>query len=262
MDSIKTITTAHALIDSGAASAHALTPGRLLLQALIESGVILLEEWQAVDETVRHLLLDSPSRDELLPMLLEHKLLTDHQAARIRAGGMEQLIFGNYRILDRIGVGGMGIVYRGEHMLMRRPVAIKVLQTPADADETLLKRFFVEMRVLARMRHPNIVGALDAGHRKPSEHETHHLHYLVMEYVTGTNLEQLAARETLSVSRATDLIYQIASALDETHRARMIHRDIKPSNILVTAENTAKLLDFGLALHFGRRLTNPGTLLG
>jgi response regulator RpfG family c-di-GMP phosphodiesterase/tRNA A-37 threonylcarbamoyl transferase component Bud32 len=262
MDSNKTVTTVHRFAGTDTSAGKALTPGRILLQALIESGVILLEEWQGLDEIVRHRLLDASKREELLPMLVEAKLLTDHQAARVLGGGMHQLVLGNYRILDRIGVGGMGVVYRGEHMLMRRAVAIKVLHTPRDADEILLKRFFVEMRVLAKIRHPNIVAALDAGHRKAAEHETHQLHYLVMKYITGTNLEELVAREPLTVARACELVYQIAGALDETHRCQLIHRDIKPSNILVTPDNVAKLLDFGLALHFGRRLTNPGTLLG
>jgi response regulator RpfG family c-di-GMP phosphodiesterase len=263
MDTAKTIATAHARIDTEATAHKSLTPGQLLLRALVDCGVILMEEWQAMDDLVRHRLLGAATRDELLPLLVEAESLTDYQAARILAGGIEQLVFGNYRILDRIGVGGMGVVYRGEHMLMRRPVAIKVLQLPPDDDEILLKRFFSEMRVLARMRHPNIVGALDAGKRLPSANETYHVHYLVMEHVSGTSLEDMVSPEPLSISRACELAYQIAGALEETHRRQLIHRDIKPSNILVTPDNVAKLLDFGLALHFGRRrLTNPGTLLG
>ena len=245
------------------ASAPPSLAARGLLQRLIETGIILLEEWQALAEELRHRLLDAPTCEELLPLLTEANLLTSYQASRVLAGGMDQLVLGNYRILERIGVGGMGVVYRGEHMLMRRPVAIKALQVSTDDDEILLKRFFVEMRVLARMRHPNIVSALDAGRHKPAAHETGHMHYLVMEYITGKNIEDLAEQECLSVARACDLIYQIAGALEETHRCHLIHRDIKPSNILVTPDNVAKLLDFGLALHFGRRrLTHPGTLLG
>ena len=84
-----------------------------------------------------------------------------------------------------------------------------------------------------------------------------------MEHVKGTNLEQLAANGPLSVAQACDLGYQIAGALEETNKLNLIHRDIKPSNILLAPDGSAKLLDFGLALHFGkRRLTVPGTLLG
>ena len=240
-----------------------LTPGRLLLQTLIDTNVILLEEWQSVDEGVRKKLLNTNSREELVPRLSDARLLTEFQAERVAASGYNHLVFGSYRLLDRIGSGGMGIVYRGEHILMRRPVALKIVQTPPDQGDILLKRFFAEMRVLARIQHPNIVTALDAGRRPAAANDTHHLHYLVMEFVDGTSLERRVEEGPLSVSHACELIYQIAGALDETHRHRLIHRDIKPSNILETPAGVAKLLDFGLALHFGRRrLTNPGTLLG
>ena len=263
-DGNKTLAMAGALADTEPGAAPALTPARLLLQGLIEGNAVLLEDWQKLDEKTRHRLLDTEARDLLLPMLVEAGLLTDYQAGRIVAGGgVHKLVFGNYRILERLGVGGMGVVYRGEHILMRRPVAIKVLQTSPDQDAVLLKRFTIEMRALARIRHPNIVRALDAGRHRPGEHDTHALHYLVMEYVEGPDLEDLVADKPLSVARACELIYQIAGALDETNRHNVIHRDIKPSNVLVTKDNVAKLLDFGLALHFGRRrLTNPGTLLG
>jgi response regulator RpfG family c-di-GMP phosphodiesterase/serine/threonine protein kinase len=245
------------------ADANAASPARLLLQAMLDIGVILLEEWHSLDEGARQTFLQTTTAEQLLPLLGEAGLLTDYQAARVLAGGMSHLVFGNYRILDRIGSGGMGVVYRGEHVLMRRPVALKVLQIPPDQGDIVLKRFFAEMRVLARIQHPNIVGALDAGTRLAGVHETHDFHYLVMEYIVGANLEQMVEKAPLSVAHASDLIYQMASALDETHRHELIHRDIKPSNILETPDGVGKLLDFGLALHFGRRrLTNPGTLLG
>lgn len=236
---------------------------RQLLNSLIEAGVILPEDWQALDDHARRRFFESPSDDELMTRLLEAHLLTPYQAARIRAEGPRHLVVGNYRLLDEIGSGGMGVVYRGEHALLRRPVAIKILRDAGDSGETMLQRFFVEMRALARIRHPNVVWALDAGTVKPTRVDDSFVHYLVMEYVTGTNLEHLATKSPLSVSQACELIYQIAGALDETHKLNLVHRDIKPSNILVTSQGVAKLLDFGLALHFGRRrLTMPGTLLG
>jgi response regulator RpfG family c-di-GMP phosphodiesterase/serine/threonine protein kinase len=263
MDNTKIIEPMSDALDAAGLARQALTPAGLLLRRLIDSNVILPEEWHALDEATRQQILKTSSCEELLPRLTEAQVLTDFQAGRILVGGMSYLVFGNYRILDRIGAGGMGVVYRGEHVLMRRLVALKVLQTPPDQGETLLKRFFAEMRVLARVQHPNIVGALDAGVRLAGPHDTQNLHYLVMEYVVGTNLEQMVEKAPLSVSRACELIYQIAGALDETHRHNLIHRDIKPSNILETPDGVGKLLDFGLALHFGRRrLTNPGTMLG
>jgi response regulator RpfG family c-di-GMP phosphodiesterase len=263
MDSTKIIDNTNTAFAESGSTSRALTPAKLLLQELIGSRVILLEEWHSLDDLTRRQIVESANPEDLLPRLAEARLLTDFQAGRIRAGGMNHLVFGNYRILDRIGCGGMGVVYRGEHILMRRPVALKVLQTPPEQGEILLQRFFAEMRVLARVQHPNIVGALDAGVRLAGAHETQNSHYLVMEYVIGTNLEKMVENAPLSASHACELIYQMAGALDETHRHGLIHRDIKPSNILETPDGVGKLLDFGLALHFGRRrLTNPGTLLG
>ncbi len=239
------------------------TQGHVLLQGLLQSNVVLLEDWQSLPEDAREWLLEANTIDTLLPALVENQLLTEYQAARVLTGDMHQLVLGNYRILERIGAGGMGIVYRGEHHLLRRPVAIKVLQTPSGDDQVLLQRFFTEMRALARIRHNNIVCALDAGTIKASPHSVSDVHFFVMEYVKGMNLEQMVAKGPLSISQACDLIYQIAGALDETNKINLIHRDIKPSNILLAPDGTAKLLDFGLALHFGRRrLTAPGVLLG
>ena len=237
--------------------------GDLLLNDLLDSGVILADVWQGLDDRTRQAFLSARSQDELLARLLETQLLTAYQATHVRSEGSANLILGNYRILDQIGSGGMGVVYRGEHAFLRRPVAIKVFKDPLESGQILLQRFFVEMRALARIRHPNVVWALDAGTVKSKRPDEPHRHYLVMEFVNGANLEQLAAKNPLSVGQACELIYQIAGALDETHKLNLIHRDIKPSNILVTPQGTAKLLDFGLALHFGRRrLTMPGTVLG
>lgn len=239
------------------------TQGSCLLQHLLDTDVVLQEDWQALPADAKRDVAAAATMDELLPLLVELQLLTNYQASRVMTGGTHQLVLGNYRILERIGAGGMGVVYRGEHRLLRREVAIKVLQTPPDQDQILLQRFFAEMRALARIRHANIVWALDAGTLKPSAHDVHVVHYLVMEHVKGTNLEQMVAQGPLSISQTCELAYQIAGALDETHKLNLIHRDLKPSNILMTPNGAAKLLDFGLALHFGRRrLTVPGTVLG
>jgi serine/threonine protein kinase len=240
-----------------------LAPQRKMLHDLLETGVILPDVWHALDDRARQDLAEARSQDELLARLLEAQLLTAYQTARVRSFGPAQLVLGNYRILDEIGAGGMGVVYRGEHAFLRRPVAIKVFKDPLESGQVLLQRFFVEMRALARIRHPNVVWALDAGTVKSDDTLEPHRHYLVMEYVAGANLEQLAAKNPLNVAQACELIYQVAGALDETHKLNLIHRDIKPSNILLTPQGNAKLLDFGLALHFGRRrLTMPGTVLG
>lgn len=234
-----------------------------LLHDLISSGIILQEDWHALNQESQEQILESPGQQAFFQALVQARLLTPYQANRIQTEGKPQLVIGNYRILDRIGSGGMGIVYRAEHAIMRRPVAIKVLQTSPRESDILLQRFFAEMRALARVRHGNIVWALDAGSLPEESPNGMQTCFLVMEFVEGLNLEQMAASAPLSISQACELAYQIAGALEETHQLNLIHRDIKPSNILVTPQGTAKLLDFGLALYFGRRrLTMPGAVLG
>src|SRR5262249_54022240 len=155
-------------------------------------------------------------------------------------------------LVEEIGSGGAGVVYRAEHILLRRPVAIKVLRGIPDGDDTLLRRFFAEMRALARVRHPNVVWAPDSGTVNADNSADGVRHFLVMEYIAGANLESMAANNPMPIPQACELIFQIAGALDETHKLNLVHRDIKPSNILITPQGIAKLLDFGLALHFGR----------
>src|SRR5262249_26975257 len=141
---------------------------------------------------------------------------------------------------------------------------IKVLPLHIDQDERLLQRFMTEMRTVARLQHPNIVYAIDAGAYVSAENPNTTLHYFVMEYVPGTDLEDLIrANGPLTLAKTADLIYQIASALAEANKHKLVHRDIKPSNIQVTPEGQAKLLDFGLTRALDNdQMTEPGVLLG
>ncbi len=234
-----------------------------LLQDLLASSIVLVEDWLALPETVREGLERCPDPDALLARLVGDGLLTEYQAGRVLAGTTFGLTLGNYRILDRIGAGGMGIVFLAEHLCMRRRVAIKVLPLGPQEDGRLLTRFFVEMRAVARLQHPNIVAALDAGQVTDPASGATTLHFFVMEYVPGLDLEEYVKQHgPLSPARAADVIHQVASALAEANKQNLVHRDIKPSNIILTPEGQAKLLDFGLTRQHSNRLTEPGTLLG
>jgi response regulator RpfG family c-di-GMP phosphodiesterase len=157
----------------------------------------------------------------------------------------------------------MGLVYLAEHVVMRRRVAVKVLPTASGQDPNLLTRFYSEVRALTRLQHPNIVTALDAGRVCNPEDGSTALHFFVMEYLVGLDLEaHVEQGGPLPPTRACDLVYQVAGALGAAHRQGLIHRDIKPSNVLLTPEGQAKLLDFGLARQFRQRLTDPGMLIG
>jgi response regulator RpfG family c-di-GMP phosphodiesterase len=237
-------------------------PGSKLLQELLDSCILLAEDWEHLPDADRRAVVDCTAKEEFLRALVSAQLLTDYQAARIDAGKKHGLILGNYRILERLGAGGMAVVFKGEHVRMRRTVAIKVLPHFDGPDDPLFRRFLSEMRTLAQLQHPNIVYAIDDG-ELPATLDDPRLYYFVMEYVPGIDLEDLVAtRGPLPTDEACSLIYQVASALAEAHAHNLVHRDIKPSNIRVTPDGQAKLLDFGLVRKFHHRLTELGAVLG
>lgn len=242
-----------------------------LLRELLALSLILTEDWEQLPLGKRQELQRCGDQETLFTKLIETGLLNDYQAARIQAGRAFGLLLGNYRVVDRLGAGGMGVVFKAEHIFLRRLVAIKVVPLAAevvplypDQDAALRHRFYTEMRTIAQLQHPNIVSVFDAGTATSTDAEEPVLHYFAMEYVPGIDLEHFVkSHGPLPVVQACDLMHQIASALMETDRHKLIHRDIKPSNILVTSEGQAKLLDFGLARHFDHsRLTEPGSILG
>jgi HD-GYP domain-containing protein (c-di-GMP phosphodiesterase class II) len=229
----------------------------------LDAAFILSEDLEALPAQVQQELRRPATMEVLLAKLTAHGLLTEYQALRIKAGMTFGLVLGNYRVTDRLGAGGMGVVFKGEHQLMRRQVALKVVPVSRDQDDRLLQRFFAEIRAVARLQHPNIVAAMDAGFVPSPDAHTLSLYYLVMEFVPGVNLEKFVETEdVLSPARACALAHQVAAALTEAHKHHLIHRDIKPSNIMVTPAWQAKLLDFGLARNFRNNLTELGTVLG
>ncbi len=146
-----------------------------------------------------------------------------------------------YKVLGRLGSGGMGVVYKAEHKVMGRTVALKVLNPAAVARPGAVERFRREVRLASRLSHPNIVTAHDAD-------EAGGLHFLVMEYVDGVSLDKLVARKgPLPVAVACHYARQAALGLQHACEKGMVHRDIKPHNLMVTRQGQVKILDFGLA---------------
>jgi response regulator RpfG family c-di-GMP phosphodiesterase/serine/threonine protein kinase len=242
--------------------AETLSPAAHLLALLLDRTLILSEEWDELPALTRARLLDAARPEDLLPQLVESQLLTRYQAEAVGKGRMADLTVGHYRLLEPLGRGGMGVVYRAEHLHLRRPVALKLMAGELEDNPRLLSRFFLEAQAVARIRHPNLVSCLDAGRHQPGG-EGPARHYYVMDLIPGQDLLTLVtAGGALPVHRAADVFRQVADALAEAHRHRLIHRDIKPGNVLVTPDWQGKLLDFGLALHPGRQMTEPGTLLG
>src|SRR5262245_59199411 len=137
-----------------------------LLQELIDSSLVLAEDWDRLSDQSRHALHGSHHSTDLLSGLIEQGLLTQFQANRISSGRRFGLILGNYRILDRLGTGGMSEVFKAEHTELRKFVAIKAIEILDLHDPVYLRRFIAEMRIIAQLQHPNIVCATDAGRCK------------------------------------------------------------------------------------------------
>ncbi|NUO15373.1 MAG: serine/threonine protein kinase, partial [Planctomycetaceae bacterium] len=153
--------------------------------------------------------------------------------------------FGNkipgYQIVEKLGQGAMGAVFKAKQLRMERFVAIKVLQPELAANPTIKARFLQEARASARLNHPNVIVGIDAG-------EVGGLSYFAMEYVEGKTLHQLVKeRGPMDERQALEVIVQVSKALEHAEKHSLVHRDIKPDNIMVTRERVAKLLDLGLA---------------
>ena len=173
--------------------------------------------------------------------LVKMKVLTTYQADQLMTG-RTKLNLGPYIITDWIGQGGMGQVFKCIHEMLGRQSAIKVLPLHKTTPEAI-ENFRREIRAQAKLDHPNLVRAYDAG-------EDGNVHYLVVEYVPGTDLRRLVrTKGKLSVQQAANIVKQAAEGLAHAHENDLIHRDIKPGNILVTPHGVAKLSDLGLAFY-------------
>src|SRR5215831_6774244 len=166
---------------------------------------------------------------------------------------------GRYQIVEQLGAGAMGTVYKARDPMMGRDVAIKTILTHViDGPQggEFRDRFFREARAAGRLAHPGIVTVYDV-----SEHDG--TPFLVMEYVAGRNLQSmLESGERLEMNQVCDIGVQLAEALDYAHRNGVIHRDIKPANILITPDGRVKIADFGVARLADAQVTSTGALFG
>ena len=177
----------------------------------------------------------------LLSKLVQDGHITSFQSDKLKAGKSSDIYFGDYVVIDKLGQGGMGTVLLAKHRRMDRLVAIKILPITVLESQDAVARFYQEVKVAAKLTHPNIVHAYDAG-------EHHGFHYLVMEYVPGYDLaEVLSQLGPIPLSMALDYLKQACKGLDYAHRKGIVHRDVKPSNILLSDEGDIKILDMGLA---------------
>ncbi|MGW8256353.1 MAG: serine/threonine-protein kinase, partial [Thermoguttaceae bacterium] len=179
--------------------------------------------------------------DSVSGKLVAVGLLTDWQNENILEGRHKGFFLGKYKLLRLLGTGGMSSVYLAEHVLMQRRSAIKVLPKNRVEDSSYLARFHREAQAAAALDHRNIVRAYDVDNDGP-------VHYLVMEYVEGYDLQRLVKEKgPFDYITAADFIRQAAEGLYYAHLAGLIHRDVKPANLLVDQRNVVKVLDLGLA---------------
>jgi eukaryotic-like serine/threonine-protein kinase len=178
----------------------------------------------------------------LAERLVRDNLLTPFQAKRLLSNRPQGLIVGRYIILDRIGSGSMGRVYRAHHVMMDRVVALKIIAPEISSNERVVARFQREMKLVGRLDHPNVVRAFDAD-------QINRVLYIVMEYVGGTSLgERLKKKGPIPPVEMIEYAAQAALGLAHAHEQGIVHRDIKPSNILLNEDRRIKILDLGLGV--------------
>lgn len=231
------------------------------LNNLTESNLLTDDEISTIHDSIGSR-PDVKSAESFARELVRQDHLTKLQAAAVLKGKTKNLVFGEYVVLEKIGSGGMGQVFKARHRPTGKLVAVKVLSADAVKNRRLIERFKKEARAVARLKHPNIVRAYEAG-------KINRIRYLVMEYVEGENmLARVKRKGPLPVDECIRSVLEAARGLDYAHQKGVIHRDIKPSNLLrdkLTAR--VKVLDMGLARvdepeEDEIRLTMPGQMLG
>jgi serine/threonine protein kinase len=219
------------------------------LSTLERSGIL---SETGLREVRDYLVQDSQPRDvsALAGRLVEQGRLTEFQAHRLLVGQAKSLVFGRYVLLDTLGIGAMGRVFKARHQLMDRLVAVKVVLPVCATSKHSVSRFFLEMKIVGVLDHPNVVRAFDADQFEDSP-------YIVMEYLEGEDLEKvLRRRGMLPPQEVIDCMMQAAWGLAHAHEKGVVHRDIKPTNLFLDNTGVVKVLDLGLGAFVG--VSNEG----
>lgn len=214
------------------------------IQRILERGVstqVHIDEAQAIRDKMVELGLKPRPLTEILfeKGYLELEALEELRREERRYQGQEQIA--GYRLLELLGEGAMGAVYKARQLSLDRDVAIKVLSPDLAKDEAYVRRFLSEAKAVARVNHTNLISGIDVG-------DANGMKYLVMEYADGNTVASLLRRGgPLDEERSLVIALQTARALEHAHKAGLVHRDVKPDNIIVTRDGVAKLCDLGLA---------------
>jgi serine/threonine protein kinase len=210
---------------------------REFLAGLERSGVLPDAKWREVQDRFAHR-TDLDDSLALARQLMEEGTLTEFQARRL-LGGKKTLAFGRYALLDHIGQGARGRVFKARHRLMDRVVALKVFLPEGSLSKTAVSRFFREMKIVGLLDHPNVVRAIDADVHDGCP-------YIVMEYLDGDDLEHVFARRgPLPPEEVIAYMAQASRGLAHAHQMGVIHRDVKPTNVFLVNTGIVKVLDLG-----------------
>lgn len=253
----------------GSTASQPPVPAEQFLKGLAECELFTAQDVQAIAAGI------TPAQRQdarlLADSLIQQGKLTRYQAHMLLVGKPRGLVFDTYVILEKLGQGGMGMVFKAQHRRMKRLVALKVLSPAITKNPNAVQRFQREVEAAAKLIHPNIVAAYDADEAKD-------VHFLVMEFVEGSDLSKLVKKNgPLQVGQAVQCIIQAAHGLLHAHQSGIIHRDIKPHNLLISLPSTGKsagsgvvkILDMGLAriegantAGSGGELTESGSIMG
>ena len=215
-------------------------PTRAFVKRTLDAGLLELDD---IKKVVASLLTESDqfTPERIATGLVGAGVLTKWQSTKLLAGKNGGFQLGAYRLLRPLGKGGMGVVYLGEHVVMKRLMALKILPPEASRDRRRIELFKSEARACAQLDHQNIVRAYDFA-------EVGDKLYIVMEYVDGVDMHLRVQRDgVMSVGETVDVLLQATLGLTHAHERGIVHRDIKPSNLLLRTDGVVKLSDLGLA---------------
>ena len=215
-----------------------------LEKSVIRRGLATPQEVEAC-KSIQTKLAAKENTRSLIDIMVEHKVLTKNQSIRLlREVGSEtvkKFEIPGYEIIQKLGKGSMGLVFKARQTSVDRIVAVKVLLDTLAQNKEFIKRFQREAKIAAKLQHNNIVNAIDAG-----EVEGHH--YFVMEYVEGATIkDELDQKKVFDEKVALKIVMAVAEAMKHAHERGLIHRDIKPENVILTKDGQVKLADLGLA---------------
>ncbi len=216
-----------------------------LEKSIIRRGLATAQEVEQCKALRAKLAAKDPAGRSLIDIMVEARVLTKGQSIRLlKEVGSEagkKFEIPGYEIIDRLGKGSMGLVFKARQTSVDRVVAVKVLLDTLAENKEFIKRFEREAKIAARLQHNNIVNAIDAG-----EVEGHH--YFVMEYVEGVTIkDELDKNKVFDEKVALKIVIAVAEAMKHAHERGLIHRDIKPENVILTKDGNVKLADLGLA---------------